>query len=141
MAHLNDEIRADLVKVFVQLESPVKLLMFTQAADCEHCELVRELAGEIAGTAELLSVEVLDIEERRDEAERYGVDKVPALVLLGKEDYGLRYYGVPSGHEFPTLIESIVDVSRGPAQMPEEIVAGLARIDEPVRIEVLSTPT
>ena len=141
MAHLGEEIRGQIAQAFEHIESPVRLLMFTQAEDCEFCEVTQEIAGELASLSERLTVEVLDIDEKREEADRYGVDKVPALVLLGKEDFGLRYYGVPSGHEFPTLIESIIDVSRGPAEMPAEITAGLAKITEPVRIEVLSTPT
>ncbi len=141
MAHLGEEIRGQISLAFEHLESPVRLLMFTKKEDCEFCEVVQEISGELASLAEQLTVDVLDIEDDAAEAERHGVDKVPALVLLGKEDYGLRYYGVPSGHEFPTLIESIVDVSRGPAEMPQEIMDVLAKVDEPVRIEVLSTPT
>ena len=141
MAFLKEKARAQVEKIFQQLANPVKLLMFTQSFECEHCEVTREITEELAGLSDLLSAEVLDFVADKEEAERHGVDKIPAILLLGAKDYGLRYYGVPAGYEFATLIESIVDVSRGPAEMPAEIMAGLSRVDSPVKIEVLGTPT
>jgi len=50
-------------------------------------------------------------------AEKYGIDKIPAIAILrgGDEpkDYGIRFYGIPSGYEFTSLIEDIMMVSSG----------------------------
>jgi alkyl hydroperoxide reductase subunit AhpF len=34
-------------------------------------------------------------------------------VVEGEKDYGIRFYGVPAGYEFATLLEDILAVSKG----------------------------
>ena len=49
----------------------------------------------------------------RERAEAYGVDQVPAIVVEGARDYGIRFLGIPGGYEFSNLIDSIIaDVQR-----------------------------
>jgi len=62
-------------------------------------------------------------------------------LVLSDTDYGLRFYGIPSGYEFTSLIEDIVDVSRGEAELTDDTRAILARITEPVHLQVFVTPT
>jgi alkyl hydroperoxide reductase subunit AhpF len=62
-------------------------------------------------------------------------------VLGEEEDYGVRLYGLPTGYEFGSLVESILDVSRGESSLSEETRAGLATLDKDVRLRVFSTPT
>ena len=63
------------------------------------------------------------------------------MVVIGAKDHGLRYFGVPAGHEFSGFIESLIEVSRGEHGLPDTVVEQLAKVDQPVRIEVLFTPT
>lgn len=43
------------------------------------------------------------------EARVLGVDKIPAVAVpgAGRNDYGIRFYGVAAGYEFVSLLESI----------------------------------
>jgi len=45
----------------------------------------------------------------KDDAVKYGVDKIPATVLLDEngKDYGIKFFGIPSGYEFASLLEDI----------------------------------
>ena len=71
-----------------------------------------------------------------------GIERIPAIAVLGEnEDYGVRLYGLPTGYEFGSLVEAIVDVSRGASVLSEETRAGLAALDQDVRLRVFSTPT
>ena len=62
-------------------------------------------------------------------------------MILGAKDYGIRFYGIPSGYEFNSLIEDITAVSREHHGLSEETVAKLDSLSEPVHIQVFVTPT
>lgn len=74
-------------------------------------------------------------------AEQYGIDKVPAVAIVGAKDYGIRLYGIPSGYEFGTLIEDIKLVSAGDSGLSPATRAMVAKLKKPVRIQVFITPT
>jgi len=121
---------------------PVRLIIFTQEIECQFCKEARQLAQEVAGLMpEKISVEVYDFVKDDAQAKQYGVDKVPALVILGKKDYGIRYYGIPYGYEFSTLIETVVNVSKGTTNLSEDTKAKLKALDKPAHIQVFVTLT
>lgn len=141
MAMIGEKDRETIRQWFQRLQDPVRLVVFTQDFECEYCKETRELAEEIASLDERLSVEVHDFVTDAAEAERYGIDKIPAIAIVGTRDYGVRYYGFPGGYEFTTLVEDIIDVSRGEHGLSEKTVAELARLDRPVHVQVFVTPT
>jgi glutaredoxin-like protein len=59
----------------------------------------------------------------------------------GERDYGIRFYGIPSGYEFSSIIEDIVDVSRGDSGLQPATREALAAVSEPVHFQVFITPT
>jgi alkyl hydroperoxide reductase subunit AhpF len=143
MAFLQERDREAVRQEFSKLTGPVKLVVFSQelaAADlCRQNEqLVREVAELTDGKA---TVEVLNLAIDRERAEAYGVDQVPATVVEGARDYGLRFYGIPSGYEFGNLIDAIVVASTGEPALSDETKASLHELTEPVDIKVFSTPT
>ncbi|HEX9246577.1 MAG TPA: glutaredoxin, partial [bacterium] len=71
----------------------------------------------------------------------YGVDRVPAIVVLGARDYGIRYYGLPGGYELATLLDIIVDAGRGAADLEAETRAAVAQLPADVHLQVFVTPT
>ncbi|PYM05239.1 MAG: hypothetical protein DMD82_11830 [Candidatus Rokuibacteriota bacterium] len=77
----------------------------------------------------------------RAKAETYGVDQVPAIAVEGARDYGIRFFGIPSGYEFTNLIDSIVVASTGEPDLSAETKTALAELPAPVHIRVFSTPT
>lgn len=129
-----------------RMVQPVKLVMFTQETECQFCAETRQIVEEIASLSDRIMVEVLDFVADRAAAERYGVDKIPALALVRMEemserDYRIRFYGIPSGYEFTTLIEDIWDVSAGVTELKAKTKQALANLKQPVHIQVFVTPT
>ena len=121
---------------------PVRMIVFTQEIECEFCKESRQLAQEVASLMpEKISVEVYDFVKDGAQAKQYGVDKVPALVILGKKDYGIRYYGIPYGYEFNTLIETVINASKGTTNLGEDTKAKLRALDKPAHIQVFVTLT
>jgi len=143
MGLLNDRDQAAVRKEFERLTGPVKLVIFSQElAAAELCRQNEELVREVAELApELLTVEVLNLAIDRERAEAYGIDRVPAIVVEGARDYGLRFLGIPAGYEFSNLIDSIIIASTGAGALSEETQRALAELTDDVDIKVFSTPT
>ena len=74
-------------------------------------------------------------------AKEYGIDKVPAVIIMGEKDYGIRFYGLPYGYEFQTLMEDLMTVSRGKTDLLEQTKERLKEIKTPVHIKVFTTLT
>lgn len=129
-------------KEFERLTGPVKLVVFSQELVAgEHCRQNEQLMKEVAELAEQVTVEVLNPAIDRERAEAYGVTDVPATVVEGARDYGIRFLGIPAGYEFSNLIDAIIAVSRGEAALSDATKASLATLPSDVEIKVFSTPT
>jgi glutaredoxin-like protein len=146
MPLLNDKIQVEVRKTLAGMAGPVKLVVFTQEAEaleCEMCAETRALVEEIAALAPAgkLSVEVHDFVAEKAAADAYQVDKIPAIAIVGAKDYGIRYYGIPSGYEFSSLMDDILTVSKGESGLAAATKAAIAKISQPVHIQVYVTPT
>jgi glutaredoxin-like protein len=124
-----------------ELVNPVKLVNFTQALECQFCADTRQLAEEVAALSDKIELEVYNFAIDKEKVEEYGVDKIPAIAIMGEKDYGVRYYGIPSGYEFSSLIENIVDVSKGEVELLPATKEALSEITEPLHFQVFVTPT
>ena len=143
MGLLNERDQAAVRKEFEKLTGAVKLIVFSQALDAaELCRQNEELVQEVAALApDMITVEVLNLAIDHERAEGYGIDRVPAIVVEGARDYGIRFLGVPAGYEFANLIDSIIVASTGAAGLSADTQSALADLAGDVNIKVFSTPT
>jgi len=141
MAVLKEEDQRKVKEFFQHVTEPVKLVMFTQDFECTYCQMTRELVEELAGLSDMVTAEILDFVKDEAVAKQYGIDKIPALAVVGDKDYGIRFYGVPAGYEFMSLIEVIIDVGKRDHGLPADIVKKLERVDRPVHMQAMVTPT
>jgi glutaredoxin-like protein len=141
MAFLKDKDRAALEAEFKDLAQPVKMVLFVDEKNCEYCEPTQQLLEEVAGLSDKLSVETFNLTNDKDKAAEFAIDKAPAIAIVNGKDYGIRYYGIPSGYEFASLIGDIVDVSKGESGLSAETKTALAELTEPVHIQVFVTPS
>src|SRR5450759_5753033 len=140
MPLLNDQIRNDVREMLSEVANPVLLVVFTQADQCEYCDETRELAEEVASLSEKISVEVYDFDTDGEIAKKYGIDKIPAIAVLGAKDYGIRLYGIPSGYEFGTLIEDIRMVSSGESGLAPATRETVAKVQDPCLLYTSPSP-
>jgi glutaredoxin-like protein len=103
-----------------KLVDPVKIVMFTQEVECRFCSDTRKLAEELATLSDKITTEIYDFVADGAKAKEYGIDKIPALAIIGKKDYGVRIYGIPYGYELQTLIEAILNVSKGKTDLSDK---------------------
>ncbi|HLA98799.1 MAG TPA: hypothetical protein VJL34_10125 [Anaerolineales bacterium] len=143
---LNEEIARQVKEVFAQLQEPVEVLFFGRKEDCDYCADTLQLAQEIVELSDKLGLSVYDLDEDLSLAEQYHVDKAPGLALAGKDgdqisDYGIRYAGIPSGHEFSSLIHDLVLVSSRDSGLEQKTRDFLKGLEQPVLLQVFVTPT
>lgn len=141
MALINDKDRKQLRSEFEKLVRPVKLVLFVDDENCAYCTETKELLEEIASLSPKLSVETLDLKTDHERATRFQIDKAPATVVMDGKDYGIRYFGIPAGYEFGSLIDDILDVSKGESGLSEKTKAALAQLTQPLHFQVFVTPT
>jgi glutaredoxin-like protein len=141
MPLLNEEIAEHVKQELADLAGPVRLVMFTQEFECDYCAETRQLVEEVAALSDQLTAEIYNFVIDKEKAEELGIDKIPAVAVIGAEDYGVRLYGIPSGYEFTSLLHAIRTVAAGKPELTEETLATLAELTEPVHIQVFVTPT
>jgi glutaredoxin-like protein len=124
-----------------EMKEPVKLLHFTQTLNCETCLDAQKLLEEVAALSDKLRLEMHNPLLEKELAARYGIDKVPATVIEGERDYGIRLYGLPAGYEFAVLLEDILQVSQRASGLEAASVERLKALRQAVHLEVLVTPT
>jgi glutaredoxin-like protein len=141
MGVLKDKDKEKVTETFKDVDHHVKVVMFTQEYECSHCEMTRNMLEEVAGLSDMISLEVYDFVADKNLAESYGVDKIPATVLIGDKDYGVRFYGVPAGYEFSVLIEEIRAIGKRDPAVSKEAMSELDKINKPVHLQVIISPT
>jgi len=141
MALLTDSVRRQAQQFLAPMVRPVKLVVFTQEMECAHCRENRLVAEETATLSDTLSVEVVNFILDKEKVAQFRVERVPAVGVVGEKDYGIRFYGVPAGFEFTSLLGAIVLASTGDSGLKPETRAKLAAIAQPVDLSVFVTLT
>ena len=142
MGLIKDEQQKQLKELFKKLKNNVKLVYFTQEMECPFCKEARELLEDISSLSDgKVSLDVYDFVNDKDKVEKYKIDKIPATVVEGEKDYGIRFYGIPAGYEFTSLISSIMAVSNKDSALSDETKETLKKLKDPVLIQVFITLT
>jgi len=141
VAFIREQDQAAIRERLQAMTEPVRLAFFTQQLECQFCRETGQLLEELAALSPKLVLETHNFQIDKEKVAQYGIDKIPATVVEGKKDYGVRFYGIPAGYEFANLLEAILLVSRGDSGLSPETRRTLAAITSPTRIEVFTTPT
>jgi glutaredoxin-like protein len=141
MGLISDTDALEIRKRLREMVNPVKLVHFTQELNLEYGREARMLLEELAALSGKLSLEVCNFLIDKEKVAEYGVDKVPAIVIRNGKDHGIRFYGIPAGYEFTTLLDAILSVSKGDSGLKPESKEKLAKINQPLHLEVFVTPT
>ena len=107
---------------------------------CQYCKPTRQMLEELAALTNGISLRQHIFEEDNEAVAQYRVERIPAIVFHGGDGRWLKYYGFPGGYEFVTLIETIVDISRGTNYLSDKTRKRLRKLKDDVRIQVFVTP-
>lgn len=132
----------DLPDRLAALPVAVRLVFFTQTFGCDTCLQAEQMVDEIARLSERVTVEKYNLVLDREQAAEYGIDRAPAIAIVGASDLGLRYYGTPAGHELESMLDAILLAGGaegdGGGLAPASLAAAAA-VEQPVDIKVFVT--
>ena len=142
MALITDEVADELRKEFQKLKDPVRLVVFSAALADPESEQVKRLVEELAALEPRITAESYNFVLDTEKVASLNIQRIPAIAILGAtKDYGIRMYGLPSGYEFGSLVDAILDVSSGDSGLSAPTREALAAVERPVHLQVFSTPT
>ncbi len=148
MAILEENIKTQVKEIFNDLKAPVNIIVFTQetllttpTSECPTCKDNQLLMQEVASLSDKIDLQVYDLQKDKDKVEKYKVDKIPATIIEGVKDFGIRIFGMPAGYEFPTLLNAIKIVSTSDSGLSNETKEKLKVLNKPVHIQVFVTLT
>ncbi|MBN2412880.1 thioredoxin family protein [candidate division KSB1 bacterium] len=141
MAFLKEKDAETLRKRFEKLDKPVTIINFTQEIECMYCRETRLLLEEVAALSGKIELKLYNFQLDKEISDQYNIDKIPATVVMADKDMGIRFYGIPGGYEFASLLESIEIVSSGKSPLSPDTLKKLGEIDKDVHIQVFVTPT
>ena len=141
MGLLQESDREAVRERFSELQNDVKIINFTQTIECTYCSETRSLLEEVAGLSDKISLDVYNFITDEEKVKEFNIDKIPATVIMGEKDYGIRYYGIPSGYEFSSLLGDISMISSGDSGLTQETKDQLRSLTVPMHLQVYVTPT
>ncbi len=137
----NDKIQ--ITKRLKELSRPVTVSYFTQQiiGKCQFCSETETLLKEVCELSDKLKLDIHNFVTDTGLVGKYNIDKIPATAIIGETDYGIRFYGIPSGYEFVTFLETLLLVSNRTSGLSDLISKEIKSITESVQIQVFVTPT
>jgi len=140
---IDDRTKEEVRRVLSKVNSEVKLHFFSSEneRECPYCKDEEEILETISSLNPLIKVIKYPEGLKHEKAKEFSVDKLPALIIHGMREYNVRYFGLPAGYEFGSLIEDIIDVSKGTVDLKPEIIKLLRTIKRKVHIQVFVTPS
>jgi len=146
MELMDNETKEQVKGALGEMQGPVHALVFTAEEGCIACKETVAIIEEIVSLSDKVTYQHLDINKDNETAQKYGVDKTPAIVIMkGTEDeyeyLGIRFFGIPAGYEFTSLLDSILTVSIGKVGISEEGQKYLKGLKKDIHMQVFVTPT
>jgi glutaredoxin-like protein len=143
---LDNQIVKQINEVFAEIKEPVQVLFFGSKEDCNYCNEAKQLLEEVTALNDKLGLSVYEVQENADMAKQFNVTNAPGIVIAAKEDaevtnLGIQFSGIPSGHEFSTLINDILIVSKRESGLDEKTREFLKNLTQPLHLQVFVTPT
>ncbi len=143
---LDEQIIKQIKQIFEGIEQPVQVLLFSSKDNCDYCNEAQQLLEEVTALHDKLELSVYDVNENQDIASQYSVTNAPGIVIAAKDDLGVKnlgiqFSGIPSGHEFSTLINDMLIVSKRDSGLDVKTREFLKNLDKHLHLQVFVTPT
>lgn len=146
MALISSADQERLRESFAEMTRTVRVLFFTQTLGCETCVQTKHILDELPPLSDKIVLEDVNLILEGDKAKAYGIDRAPALAITYEEhgnaiDTRIRFLGTPAGYEFISLVQAVLLAGGRAPQLSEGSLKRLAAVDQPVTMQVFTTPT
>lgn len=149
MAMLTDEDREFLRGRFRdELKDDVTIIAFTRkqkslespGLECEFRGDTEELITELGELSDKIKLDIREFSPDDEIVKDQGIDKLPALIITSGDE-AVRYFGIPGGFEFSSLVEDIIDLSRRSTDLDQSTKDKVKGVQRDIHIQVFFTPT
>ena len=136
-ALLNDALRSQLQGVLARFENNISLVSIVDESNKKSIEL-RDLVLDIADLSDKVTALIYKKGENPEMENKIHADKFPIVALLNKDgEYsGVKFHGVPGGHELNSFILAMYNLSGPGQQISEDILKDIKSIDKKLNIKV-----
>lgn len=134
---LNDDLRTQLKDIFSKVTKKVNIVTFIDENIEKTLEL-RDLVLDLGALCENIKVDVYKKGENPEVESKVNLERLPMIALLNdKGEYtGVKFSGVPGGHELNSLILAIYNLG-GPGQgIEERTLSDIKSINKKTNIKV-----
>lgn len=142
LTFLREKDRHAINQILAGLRRPVYLQLYTSPDGDAYSSLARELLSELVSLHQLLHLELYDATTEAPRGPGPAAPRLPAIVVLDSEraDRGISFHGLPSGHTFTALLETLLLFGEGgPASLAAETLAYLEQLRRPIGLQVFVT--
>lgn len=134
-AKMKDDVRARLA----DLPAPVRVLAVVSRRCDRASARALDFYSELVELSSQLSLEAVDAAAEPEAPGDLGLESLPGAVLAGPSIDRIRFLGVPLGLQLPSLIDSLVDVSSGTADVDIDTRIKLSALPGPVLVRVFAS--
>ena len=134
---LNDGLRNQLKGVFSRLTKPVTLVSIVDESLPKSIEL-RDLILDISNLSDKIKTEIYKKGANITIENKINADKFPVVAFLDSEgNYsGVKFHGVPGGHELNSFVLSIYNLGSAGQPIENSTLEAIKNIDKPTNIKV-----
>lgn len=136
-----EDLSVQVKEIFADMPNEITIALFVDKNGCQTCEETKSFMNEVADHGEKITLEVYDIKEDSALAADYNVVMVPSIVLLdsNKTYHGVKFNGMPAGHEINSFIPALLETSGLESDVPEPLKSQIEGVDKTVNIKVFVT--
>jgi glutaredoxin-like protein len=109
-------------------------------SECETCQPTEQLLQEVGELSEKINLEVINYRDQSKVTIDANVDLIPTIIFSKDGETNVRYLGIPSGTEFPVLLDAIVNTSSGVTNLSQDTLNFLNKLEEEISIKVSVIP-
>ena len=131
------ELKSDVsIRMYTRLNS----LLYVPGRECASCEPTRQLLEDVSDLSNRIDLQIIDFYGDTEGALALGIDRIPAVLIGRPGKDNVRYFGMPSGFEMQTLLDTITAASTNRSRLQLETRRRLKRLREDVHVKVFVTP-
>ncbi len=132
----NKEVLSQLKQGLNKIKNPITIITFVESGK-PLCDEVVTMMMQLAALNNKIKFIEYDLTKNSDLAEKYRIDKVPGTTILSEnKPTGIKFYGIPSGHEINSLLFAILESSGVTTPLDNKLVEAVKQIDKKINIKV-----
>ncbi|OQY42618.1 MAG: hypothetical protein B6227_01780 [Fusobacteriia bacterium 4572_74] len=132
----NKEILNQLKESLNKMKNPIKIITFVEPGK-PLCDEVVTMMMQLSTLNNKIKFIEYDLIKDSIFAKKYRIDKVPGTtILVNDKPTGVKFYGIPSGHEINSLLFALLESSGMTTPLENKLVDAIKQIDKKVNIKV-----